>query len=124
MPPTTVAPPIDTAALEAAAKRFCDLSTAYVAQVRDIEMSLTDPTRLRELLSSAVPASAESVPIASKDIKTDVSRVSDSLVELRDALEAASYDIAKLAPEMVSKLQSPAVQGALRNVENFAREGC
>jgi len=122
-PPPAIKVP-DAAAVKAAAQRFCSLSSAYLQQVRLIEISLTNPDRLRELLQAAAPAAKESVAIASKDLQPDAARVSGALGELRDALEAADYQLAKVPPGKAMNLQSPPVQGALNRVEAFARKGC
>jgi hypothetical protein len=124
-PPTTVTVPIpDPAAIEAAAQRFCALSAGYLEQVRQIEISMTSPDRLRQLLQAAAPAAAESATLAVKEVQPDVTKVSGALGELRAALEAADYQLAKLPPDMVVKLQSTPVRDAINHVEQFTGKAC
>lgn len=121
-PPSTVPDPAVSDA--AAAKRFCSLSSAYAGQVRMMEMSLTDPVRLRELLDAAAPAIAESATIASAQVKGDVAALATAISAIRAALETADYELAKLPPDMVMHLHSPPVQDALNGIEIFTGEAC
>jgi len=70
-PPDATIPVADPAAVAAAARRFCDLSTGYLEQVREIQISLSSPDRVRALLEAAAPAAAESVTIASKEVGSE-----------------------------------------------------
>jgi len=123
-PPPTASPAPDQAVLEAAAKRFCSLSTDYPQQIRLIQISLTNPARLRELMQVVGPKAAESVTVASKEMQPDAANLSSTLDSFGAALDKADYQLAMLPPDMVMLLQSPPVQGALDRIEDFARKAC
>ncbi len=87
-------------------------------------ISLTNPPQLRGLVGHASPAIAQSAAAAPPEIKADVAFLVTTIVEYTAALEKAGYELAKLPPDMVVKLQSPPVQNALSHVDTYVRKAC
>lgn len=87
-------------------------------------ISLTDPPQLRSLVAHASPSMARSAAAAPPEIKADVAFLITTIADYTAALEKAGYELAKLPPAMVMKLQSPPVQNALNHVETYVRTAC
>jgi hypothetical protein len=119
--PTTAAAAVTTTA---PAPAFCPLAVAYVQDLRRMSISLTDPPQLRGLAQDASPAIAQSAASAPPEIKADVALLVTTIAAYTGALEKAGYELAKLPPDMVMKLQAPQVQNAINHVDNYARKSC
>jgi len=89
-----------------------------------MSISLTDPRQLRALVEDAGPAFTQALPTAQADVRPDVSLLTSTIADYRSALDNAGYDITKLAPDMVTKLQSPLVVGAMSRLEGWAKKAC
>jgi len=89
-----------------------------------MSISLTDPRKLRALVEEAAPAFTQALPTAQADVGPDVSLLTSTIADYRSALESAGYDITKLQPDLVSKLQSPLVVGATIRLEGWAKKAC
>jgi len=59
-----------------------------------------------------------------QEVQPDVAEVSGALGELRTAFEVADYQLPKLPPAMLMKLQSPPVQQAIDRIEQFSAKAC
>lgn len=125
--PTTTAGPTTTAAAvttTAPPMAFCPLAVAYVQDLRRMSISLTDPSQLRRLTQHASPAIAQSAASAPPEVKADVALLVTTIADYAAALEKAGYELAKLPPDMVTKLQTPPVQNAINHVDSYVRKAC
>ncbi len=122
---TTGGPTTTTAAVTTVPPAaFCPLAVAYVQDLRRMAISLTDPPQLRGLVQHASPAIAESAPSAPPEVKADVALLVSTVAEYTTALEKAGYELSKLSPDMVMKLQTPQVQNAISHVDSYVRRAC
>ncbi|MGH9280259.1 MAG: hypothetical protein ACRD12_19430 [Acidimicrobiales bacterium] len=89
-----------------------------------MSVSLTDPTRLRTLTEEATGLAAQLQSAAPDGAQGVVASLGSALSELRSALEGAGYDLAKLPPNLVIKLQSPAVLDGTSRLDAAVAKAC
>lgn len=113
-----------TLGVTATVPAFCPLAVGYVQDLRRMAVSMTDPPQLRGLVQHASPAIARSAAAAPPEIKADVAVLVSTMAEFTVAFDKAGYELAKVSPDMVTKLDTPEVQVALSHVDNYVRKTC
>ncbi|MGH9223273.1 MAG: hypothetical protein ACRD2W_05715 [Acidimicrobiales bacterium] len=123
-PPTTATSPTTAPTSDRPSAAFCDTARSLVDALRRISVSLTDPDGLRSLMDLAVPRSAASADASPSAMRADTDGLRAMLASLRAALEAADYQLAKLPPEFVVKLQSPETLNLIVRFETSVAKSC
>lgn len=118
-PSTSVAP----AAQPGRERAFCEVAGRYLLRVRNLSISLSAKDRARDLLAGA-PATAQLAAAAPVELRPDVVVLSEAVNTLSAKLEAAGYDLSRLAPDALMALQSPQVVRAMSAVEAWAQRSC
>jgi hypothetical protein len=121
--PTTAAPP--TTALvgnDQAATPFCGLARTYTEKFSTLLSVANDPVKLKAATTDAESAIRQAQSQAPAEIKSDVTAVATTAKDVLAALQKNNFDLSK-TPE-VSKLQEPAFQTSLANLNRYARAHC
>jgi hypothetical protein len=124
---TTTIGPATTAAMVTTtlpAPAFCPIAVGYVQDLRRMAITMSDPPQLRGLVQHASPAMAQSAASAPPEIRADVALLVSTIADYAAALDKAGYELAKLPPDMVMKLQTPPVQDAINHVDSYVRKAC
>jgi len=116
--PTTAPPP------SVPPRPFCDVLEERLDGLRHMSLSLTDPQQLRALVEDAGQGFAQALPSAQSDVRPDMGVLAATIADYRSALDNAGYDVTKLAPDMVTKLQSPPVVKAMSRLDDWAKRAC
>ncbi|MGH9277086.1 MAG: hypothetical protein ACRD12_03110 [Acidimicrobiales bacterium] len=87
-------------------------------------VSLTDPTVLRTLVEDATGVAGQLKASAPGGARAAVESLSTTLAALRSALDAADYELAKLPPNLVTRMQSPVVADAISALEAAVAKAC
>ncbi|HJV09320.1 MAG TPA: hypothetical protein VJ653_06545 [Acidimicrobiales bacterium] len=121
--PTTVAP-ATTAVLgnDQAGTPFCGLARTYTEKFSTLLSVANDPVKLRAATTDAEAAIRQAQSQAPAEIKSDVTVVATTASQVLAALQKNSFDLSKTAE--VSKLQEPAFQTSLNNLNRYARAHC
>ena len=121
--PTTAAP--STTALvgnDQAGTPFCGLARTYTEKFSTLLAVANDPVKLRAATTDAEAAIRQAQSQAPAEIKSDVTLVATTAGQVLAALQKNSFDLSK-TPE-VSKLQEPAFQTSLANLNRYSRAHC
>ena len=121
--PTTAAPPT-TALLgnDQAATPFCGLARTYTEKFNTLLAVANDPAKLKAATTDAESAIRQAQSQAPAEIKADVTAVATTAKDVLAGLQKNNFDLSK-TPE-VSKLQEPAFQTSLANLNRYARAHC
>ncbi len=120
---TTVAP--STTALignDQAGTPFCGLARTYTEKFSTILASANDPARLRAVTTDAEAAIRQAQATAPAEIKSDVTVVATTARQVLNALQKNNFDLAGTSE--ITKLQEPAFQTSLANMNRYARAHC
>ena len=101
---------------------FCGLARTYTEKFSTLLAVANDPAKLRAATTDAESAIRQAQSQAPAEIKSDVTAVATTAGQVLAALQKNSFDIAKTAE--VSKLQEPAFQTSLGNLNRYARAHC
>ena len=123
-PATTAAPPPTTAAVgnDQAGTPFCGLARTYTEKFSTILASANDPVRLRAVTTDAEAAIRQAQATAPAEIKSDVTVVATTARQVLTALQKNNFDLAGTSE--ITKLQEPAFQTSLANMNRYARAHC
>ena len=122
---TTVAPaPSTTAAIgnDQAGTPFCGLARTYTEKFSTLLAVANDPAKLRAATTDAEAAIRQAQTQAPAEIKSDVTKVATTAKDVLAALQKNNFDLSRTAE--VSKLQEPAFQASLGNMNRYARAHC
>lgn len=121
--PTTAAPPT-TAAVgnDQAGTPFCGLARTYIERFSTILASASDPVKLKAATTDAEAAIRQAQSTAPAEIKSDVTVVAATAKEVLAALQKNNFDLSRTGE--VTKLQEPAFQTSLANMNRYARAHC
>jgi hypothetical protein len=125
-PTTTVtAAPATTALVgnDQAGTPFCQLFRTYTEKYSTLLAAASDPVRLRAATTDAEAAIRQSQATAPAEIRADVATVAKTASEVLTALQRNNFDLSR-TPEAVAKLQEPAFQTSLSNVNRYGRAHC
>jgi hypothetical protein len=101
---------------------FCGLARTYTEKFATLITVATDPVKLRAATTDAESAIRQAQAQAPAEIKADVTAVATTASQVLAALQRNSFDLARTAE--VSKLQEPAFQTSLNNLNRYARAHC
>jgi ABC-type glycerol-3-phosphate transport system substrate-binding protein len=123
-PATTTAPPVTTALVgnDQAGTPFCGLARTYTEKFSTILASANDPVRLRAVTTDAEAAIRQAQTTAPAEIKSDVTVVATTARQVLTALQKNNFDLAGTSE--ITKLQEPAFQTSLANMNRYARAHC
>lgn len=96
-----------TTSLSGPTKTFCAAVRTELDQVRQLSISLTDPARLQSLASAVAATAAQSGGAAPPSATADLGVLAKAVADVKSGLDQAGYDLAKLPPDLVTRLQSP-----------------
>jgi hypothetical protein len=121
--PTTVAP--STTALvgnDQAGTPFCGLARTYTEKFATLITVINDPAKLRAATTDAEAAIRQAQSQAPAEIRSDVTAVANAAKDVLAALQRNNFDIGRTSE--ISKLQEPAFQTSLANLNRYARAHC
>ncbi len=121
--PTTVAP--STTALignDQAGTPFCGLARTYTEKFSTLLTVANDPAKLRAATTDAESAIRQARTQAPAEIKADVTRVAETASQVLAALQKNNFDLGRTSE--ITKLQEPAFQASLANMNRYARAHC
>ncbi len=121
--PTTVAP--STTALignDQAGTPFCGLARTYTEKFSTLLTVANDPAKLRAATTDAESAIRQARAQAPAEIKADVTRVAETASQVLAALQKNNFDLGRTSE--ITKLQEPAFQASLANMNRYARAHC
>lgn len=123
-PATTAAPPPTTAVVgnDQAGTPFCGLARTYTEKFSTILASANDPVKLRAVTTDAEAAIRQAQSTAPAEIKSDVTVVATTARQVLNALQKNNFDLAGTSE--ITKLQEPAFQTSLANMNRYARAHC
>jgi hypothetical protein len=123
-PAQTTATPSTTAAVgnDQAGTPFCGLARTYTEKFGTLLAVANDPAKLRAATTDAESAIRQAQSQAPAEIKSDVTAVANTAKDVLAGLQKNNFDLSK-TPE-VSKLQEPAFQTSLANLNRYARAHC
>lgn len=115
--------------------KYCDLARAYQDKTSEFQAAFAnvDPTStesLKDAFRKLVPefraALDAALAVAPGEIKTDLKLVGDAFIKYVDVLEAADYDLQKVAadPESLTALTSPEVVEATKRLTKYGEDVC
>jgi hypothetical protein len=121
-PPTS--PPSTTALVgnDQAGTPFCGLARTYTEKFNALIGAINDPNRLRAATTDAESAIRQAQAQAPAEIKADVTAVATTAGQVLTALQRNNFDVSKTSD--ISKLQEPAFQTSLGNLNRYARAHC
>ncbi|MGI8984593.1 MAG: hypothetical protein ACR2HM_08705 [Acidimicrobiales bacterium] len=123
-PAPTTAPPA-TAALfgnDQAGTPFCGLARTYTEKFAGLLTVVNDPVKLRAATIDAEAAIRQAQSTAPAEIKSDVTTVATTAAQVLAALQKNNFELARTSE--VAKLQEPAFQTSLANMNRYARAHC
>ncbi len=106
------------------AQEFCGLLTEQLDGIRRMALSLSDPMQLRALAQGVGAAFARAAPAAPPDARPDLGILASTIADYRASLDNSGYDVTKLSPDMVTKLQSPPVVEAMSRLGSWIKSAC
>lgn len=121
--PTTVAPA--TTALvgdDQAGTPFCGLARTYTEKFSSLLTVVNDPVKLRAASVDAEAAIRQARSTAPAEIRSDVNRVATTAADVLAALQKNNFELARTSE--ITKLQEPAFQTSLANLNRYARAHC
>ena len=123
-PAQTTAAPSTTAVVgnDQAGTPFCGLARTYTEKFSTLLAVANDPVKLRAATTDAESAIRQAQSQAPAEIRSDVAVVATTAKDVLAALQKNNFDLSK-TPE-VSKLQEPAFQTSLANLNRYARAHC
>ncbi len=123
-PATTTAPPPTAAVVgnDQAGTPYCGLARTYTEKFSTILASANDPVRLRAVTTDAEAAIRQAQSTAPAEIKSDVTVVATTARQVLTALQKNNFDLAGTSE--ITKLQEPAFQTSLANMNRYARAHC
>jgi hypothetical protein len=123
-PAQTTATPSTTAAVgnDQAGTPFCGLARTYTEKFGTLLAVANDPAKLRAATTDAESAIRQAQSQAPAEIRSDVTAVANTAKDVLAGLQKNNFDLSK-TPE-VSKLQEPAFQTSLANLNRYARAHC
>ena len=123
-PAQTTAAPSTTAPVgnDQAGTPFCGLARTYNEKFGTLITVANDPVKLRAATTDAEAAIRQAQSQAPAEIKADVTAVANTAKDVLAALQKNNFDLSKTAE--VSKLQEPAFQTSLANLNRYARAHC
>jgi predicted secreted protein len=124
VPPTTVSAPTSTTVPQRPSQAFCDAARSATELVRQIAVTLTDPTALRTELDQGDAALATAANAAPADVRATVGFLQTTVSSLHAALDGAGYDLSKLQTAVVTKAGSPEVFTAVRDLDGYTAKAC
>ena len=101
---------------------FCGLARTYNEKFSTLLAVANDPAKLKAATTDAESAIRQAQSQAPAEIKSDVTAVAATAKDVLAALQKNNFDLSK-TPE-VSKLQEPAFQTSLANLNRYARAHC
>ena len=123
--PTTTTAPQPTAAVvgnDQAGTPFCGLARTYTEKFSTILAAANDPVKLKAVTTDAEAAIRQAQSTAPAEIKRDVTVVATTAGQVLKALQKNNYDLAGTSE--ITKLQEPAFQTSLANMNRYARARC
>ncbi|HEV2761046.1 MAG TPA: hypothetical protein VGV86_15910 [Acidimicrobiales bacterium] len=123
-PATTTAPPPTAAVVgnDQAGTPFCGLARTYTEKFSTILAVANDPVKLKAVTTDAEAAIRQAQSTAPAEIKRDVTVVATTAGQVLKALQKNNYDLAGTSE--ITKLQEPAFQTSLANMNRYARAHC
>jgi hypothetical protein len=122
---TTTMPTTTTTTLAAGpGGQFCDLVRSYNSRIQELASSLADPESLRKVLQDAEPVIEQAETLAPPEVAGDVKLLAASSRQLLAALQAVNFDVTKLAPAEIEKVQTPEVRAAQGRLQAYTRDVC
>jgi hypothetical protein len=123
-PAQTTAAPSTTSPVgnDQAGTPFCGLARTYNEKFSTLLAVANDPAKLKAATTDAESAIRQAQSQAPAEIKSDVTAVATTAKDVLAALQKNNFDLSK-TPE-VSKLQEPAFQTSLANLNRYARAHC
>jgi hypothetical protein len=121
--PTTAASP--TTALvgnDQAGTPFCGLARTYTERFSTLLTVANDPVKLRAATTDAESAIRQAQAQAPAEIKSDVTAVAATASQVLAGLQKNNFDLSRTTE--ISKLQEPAFQTSLGNLNRYARAHC
>ena len=124
-PPPTSSSTVPTAVVgnDRAGTPFCQLARTYTEKFAALLPAASDPARLRAATTDAEAAIRQAKATAPAEIRADVNVVANTAGEALSALQKKNFVLAD-APDAVTKLQEPAFQTAVGNLNRYARAHC
>ena len=123
-PATTTAPPPTAAVVgnDQAGTPFCGLARTYTEKFSTILASANDPVKLKAVTTDAEAAIRQAQSTAPAEIKSAVTVVATTARQVLTALQKNNFDLAGTSE--ITKLQEPAFQTSLANMNRYARAHC
>ena len=123
-PATTTAPPPTAAVVgnDQAGTPFCGLARTYTEKFSTILASANDPVKLKAVTTDAEASIRQAQSTAPAEIKSDVTVVATTARQVLSALQKNNFDLAGTSE--ITKLQEPAFQTSLANMNRYARAHC
>ena len=123
-PAPTTAPPVTTALVgnDQAGTPFCGLARTYTEKFSTILAAANDPVKLKAGTTDAEAAIRQAQSTAPAEIKSDVTVVATTARQVLTALQKNNFDLAGTSE--ITKLQEPAFQTSLANMNRYARAHC
>ena len=123
-PATTTAPPPTAAVVgnDQAGTPYCGLARTYTEKFSTLLTVANDPAKLRAATTDAESAIRQARTQAPAEIKADVTRVAETASQVLAALQKNNFDLGRTSE--ITKLQEPAFQASLANMNRYARAHC
>ena len=127
-PAATTAPPATTATTAVTGKDqagtpFCQLARTYTEKFAALIPAAADPAKLKAATTDAEAAIRQAQATAPAAIKADVGVVATTASAALTALQKNNFDLSK-TPDALAKLQDPAFQTALANLNRYTQAHC
>lgn len=122
--PAPTSAPTTTAAVgnDQAGTPFCGLARTYTEKFSTLLTVANDPVRLRAASTDAEAAIRQAQATAPPEVKPDVTVVATTAGQVLAGLQKNNFDLSRTSE--VTKLQEPAFQTALANLNRYARARC
>jgi hypothetical protein len=103
---------------------FCNEIRDDTSAFNSSDIATKTPADLKSLYSKLVPALEHAQSKAPDAIKGDFGTFVTFFKKLNDAFKAANYNFENLDPTKFASLDSPAIQTASTNIENYVVQVC
>jgi hypothetical protein len=119
---TTAAPTTAAVGNDQAGTPFCGLARTYNEKFSTLLTVANDPVKLRAATTDAEAAIRQAQSTAPAEVKPDVTVVATTAGQVLAGLQKNNFDLSRTTE--VTKLQEPAFQAALANLNRYARAHC
>ena len=121
--PTTSLRTVDTNFTGQGSAEFCNLARTYTERSNQLGPNAT-PAQLRTVAREGQTAINQALNAAPAEIKNDVQIIATAFGGLLTDLEAANYEVTRVAPASFARLQAPEFATASQRFQAYVRNVC